>query len=161
MDILSSAPTSLRMQNMQLERNDCQFQIASVAIRLIAFGAHMNISFINKVWAFSSSSNGRSLIMSIIEPRMVNKFGVCSPIFVRHMFLWCPFWHPHSTTHHLNMAAQLKKVTMKGPHTLQWQTLYFPLVFTVTSKAHFLEHSTVLTNCITNSNTLLSFLTPL
>ena len=49
MDILSSAPTSLRMQNMQLERNDCQFQIASVAIRLIAFGAHMNISFINKV----------------------------------------------------------------------------------------------------------------
>ena len=59
------------------------------------------------------------------------------------------------------MAAQLKKVTMKGPHSLLWQTLYFPLIYTVISKAHSLEHSTVLTKYITNSNTLLSFLTPL
>jgi len=161
MDISSIAPTSLRMQNIQLEWNDCQFQNVSVAICLIAFGAHLNTSFINKVWAFSSSSNGRSPTMLIIEPRMVNKFGVCSPIFGKHEFLWCPFWHPHSTTHHSNMAAQSKKVTMKGLHTLQWRTLYFPLVFTVTSKAHSLEHSTVLTKYITNSNTLLSFLTPL
>ena len=161
MDILSSALISRRMQNMQSERNDCQFQIVSVAICLIASGAHMNISFTNKVWAFSSSSNGRPPIMLIIEPRMVNKFGVCSPISFKHMFFWYPFLHSHSTTHHSNMAAQLKKVTMKGLHTLQRQTLYFPLVFTVSSKAHSLEHSIVLTKYITNSNIPLSFLTPL
>ena len=77
------------------------------------------------------------------------------------MFSWWPFLHPHSTTHYWNMAAQLKKVTMKGLHTLQWQTLYFPLVFTVTSTTHSFGHSIVLTKYITNSNTLLSFLTPL
>ena len=67
---------------------------------------------------------------------------------------------PH-TTQNSNMAAQLKKVTMKGLQTLQWQILYFPLVFTVTSKAHSLGHSIVLTKYITNSNSLLSFLIPL
>ena len=35
MDALSSAPTSGRILNMQVVRDDCQFQIVSVAIRLI------------------------------------------------------------------------------------------------------------------------------
>ena len=35
MDALSSAPTSRRILNMQVVRDDCQFQIVSVAIRLL------------------------------------------------------------------------------------------------------------------------------
>ena len=161
MDILSSAPTSPRMQNMQLGWKDCQFQVVSIAICLIAFGADMNTSSFNKVRAFSSSSNSRPPIMLIVEPRMVNEFGVCSPISFKHVFLWCPSLHPHSITRYSKMAARLKKVTMKGLHTLQRQTLYFPLVFTVTSTAHSLGHSFVLTKYITNSKTLKSFWTQL
>ena len=50
------------MRNTQLVRDDCEFQIVSVAIFLKISGAHMNISFITEVktlelikWSYTST----------------------------------------------------------------------------------------------------------
>ena len=42
---LSSVPTSRRLRNIHLVRDDGQFQVVSVANFLIISGAHMNTSF--------------------------------------------------------------------------------------------------------------------
>ena len=49
MGTLSSPPASRRMWNTQLARDCSQFQIVSVAMSLIIYGAHMNVLFIIKV----------------------------------------------------------------------------------------------------------------
>ena len=73
MDILSSAPTSPRLQESQLVRDDCQFQVMFVVIHLIIFRAHTNISF--------------TMIMLTIDPRLVNKCW--SPISFKYIFFLC------------------------------------------------------------------------
>ena len=49
MNTLSSTPTSRRMRNKQLVRDDSQFQFVSVALCLIIFGAHILFIFEAKI----------------------------------------------------------------------------------------------------------------
>jgi hypothetical protein len=45
--------------------------------------------------------------MLMIEPRVVNKSWVCSPISFKQMCFWCAFFNSHLTTHHSNIDVCL------------------------------------------------------
>jgi hypothetical protein len=64
--------TSWMMRNMQLLRDDCQFQIVSEAIFLIIYLNNFIIKV--KILKFIKWSHSSPPDMLTIEPRMVNKF---------------------------------------------------------------------------------------
>ena len=77
MDTFSFASTSPLMRYTQVVgvRDNCQFEIVSVAVCLIIFRAYMNILFIIKVKILELTIwSCRSPIMLIIDPRMGNKY---------------------------------------------------------------------------------------
>ena len=84
----------------------------SVAIRLLIFGARLNIFFVNKgnilvltKWSYNPPKEVE------YGPRMIRIFW--APIF------WCPFLDPHLTAYHSNIGVHILPMSECGTSALE------------------------------------------
>ena len=117
----------LGISNVQLLWD--HYQIVLIVICFIIFGAHMNMSFIIKVRSLCSLSGHISwtkCMLTTIEPRMVNIFRTCSPIFSKHMMSFvCPVLDAHLTTYHSSLDVWLSPLFNQETSTLiEWEYLF-------------------------------------
>jgi hypothetical protein len=56
-------------------------------------------------------------IMFIVERKLVINIQTCSPIFCKHVCLWCLLFDPHQTTYQSNVELldQIKKTSHRRP----------------------------------------------
>ena len=52
----------------------------------------------------STELRNSSQLCVTIECGVVNQIGRCSPISIERVSMWCLFFHPHLTTHQLNIG---------------------------------------------------------
>ena len=106
-------------------RNSCEM-ISKSKLCLSLFPQNFQSSYEYLIHHLSEISRSHSMIIQVfpiimltMEPRMVNTFGACRPISLKHMMhFWCPFLDPHLTTYHSSIGVQVTAILDKNLSTL-------------------------------------------